>query len=114
MNHGLDASFISHHYVVLITVRNPHKPPLMKSPSRLLIPPALLLLKARPLDRTVPFLYRYRAMATATKIHLTLSEAGVFHTPGITAQSAAKASEVLQQNHEENNVFYNQEGYHVG
>ncbi|KAI9763559.1 MAG: hypothetical protein M1840_000421 [Geoglossum simile] len=51
-------------------------------------------------------------MATATKIHLTPSEAGMFHVPGITAESAAKASEVLQENHEKNHIFYNDEGFH--
>ncbi|KAI9778526.1 MAG: hypothetical protein M1839_008057 [Geoglossum umbratile] len=51
-------------------------------------------------------------MATATKIHLTPSEAGMFHVPGITAESAAKASEVLQKNHEENHIFFNDEQFH--
>ena len=53
-------------------------------------------------------------MATATKIHLTPSEAGMFHVPGITAESAATASEVLQENHERHHLFYNDEGFHVG
>jgi hypothetical protein len=53
-------------------------------------------------------------MATTTKIHLTPSEAGFFHAPGITAESAAKASEVLQENHEKFNIFFNEEEFHVG
>jgi hypothetical protein len=52
-------------------------------------------------------------MATATKIHLTPSEAGIFHAPGITVESAAKASEVLQENHDKFHIYYNDEGFHV-
>ncbi|KAH0541231.1 hypothetical protein FGG08_004287 [Glutinoglossum americanum] len=51
-------------------------------------------------------------MATTTKIHLTPSGAGIFHAPGITAESAAKASEVLQENHEKFHLFFNDEGFH--
>ncbi|KAH0562975.1 hypothetical protein GP486_002461 [Trichoglossum hirsutum] len=52
-------------------------------------------------------------MATTTKIHLTPSEAaGVFHAPGISAESAAKASQVLQENHERFNIFFNDEEFH--
>ncbi|KAL9118256.1 MAG: hypothetical protein Q9187_005201 [Circinaria calcarea] len=51
-------------------------------------------------------------MATASKIHLSIKDVGVFHVKGITEESAAKASEVLQQNHEKHHIFFNQEGFH--
>ncbi len=51
-------------------------------------------------------------MATSSKIQLSLNDCGVFHTPGITKEAAAKASEVLQDNHEHHHIFFNQEGFH--
>ena len=51
-------------------------------------------------------------MATSSKVHLSLSDCGVFHTPAITKESAAKASEVLQDNHDHHHIFFNSEGFH--
>ena len=55
---------------------------------------------------------RKSAMATPSKIQLLLSDCGIFHTSGITKESAAKASEVLQENHNHHHVFFNQDGFH--
>ena len=51
-------------------------------------------------------------MATASRIRLSLNTPGVFHVPDITEESAAKASEVLQENHENHHIFFNQSGFH--
>lgn len=51
-------------------------------------------------------------MATSSNVQLSLSDYGVFHTSGITKESAAKASEVLQDNHEHHHIFFNQSGFH--
>lgn len=41
-----------------------------------------------------------RQMATPSKVHLDVSESPEYHRPGITQESAKKASELLQENHE--------------
>ncbi|KAI9747916.1 MAG: hypothetical protein M1835_001941 [Candelina submexicana] len=51
-------------------------------------------------------------MATASKVKLSRTNVGEFHTPGITDESAAKASEVLQENHENHHIFFNSSGFH--
>lgn len=51
-------------------------------------------------------------MATSSKVQLSLTDCGVFHTPGVTKEAAAKASEVLQDNHEHHHIFFNQDGLH--
>lgn len=51
-------------------------------------------------------------MATAYRIHLSTKDVGAFHVEGITEGSAAKSSEVLQENHENHHVFFNQQGFH--
>ena len=51
-------------------------------------------------------------MATSSHVQLSLSDRGVFHTSGITKESAAKASAVLQDNHERHHIFFNQSGFH--
>ncbi|KAI9822586.1 MAG: hypothetical protein M1827_000305 [Pycnora praestabilis] len=51
-------------------------------------------------------------MATASKVQLSLSHCGEFHLPDITTESAAKASEILQENHEDHHIFFNQSGFH--
>lgn len=50
--------------------------------------------------------------ASASQVKLSLDHCGVFHLPGVTKESAAKASEVLQENHEEHHVIFNQQGFH--
>ena len=52
-------------------------------------------------------------MATPSKVQVSLQDPGVFHCPGITPETARKASEVLQENHEKHHIFYGQSGFHV-
>lgn len=54
----------------------------------------------------------HRAMATATNVQLSLEDCGEFHLPDITADSAAKGSEILQENHDSYHIFFNKAGYH--
>ncbi|KAJ9626409.1 hypothetical protein H2203_004041 [Taxawa tesnikishii (nom. ined.)] len=51
-------------------------------------------------------------MATPSKVHLDVSESPEYHRPGITQESAKKASELLQENHEIHHIFFNQSGFH--
>lgn len=50
--------------------------------------------------------------ASASQVKLSLDHCGVFHLPGVTKESADKASELLQENHEKHHVFFNQNGFH--
>ena len=54
---------------------------------------------------------RARAMATATMVKVSTSDAGVFNV-GPTAQSAQKATEVLQEDLEKHHIFFNNLGFH--
>ena len=57
--------------------------------------------------------YHNRAtMATSRKIVLSPEDHGVFHWKGITKESAAKASEVLQENHDKHHITFNAGGFH--
>ncbi|KAF7542850.1 hypothetical protein G7Z17_g11224 [Cylindrodendrum hubeiense] len=51
-------------------------------------------------------------MATAKRIRLTLSDIGVFHVDGISQESAVKASELLQLNHDQFHIYFNKIGLH--
>jgi hypothetical protein len=51
-------------------------------------------------------------MATPSKIQLSPSEKPEFWTSGMNDKSAAKASSLLQENHENHHVFFNDEGFH--
>ncbi|KPM44888.1 hypothetical protein AK830_g1674 [Neonectria ditissima] len=51
-------------------------------------------------------------MATANKIHVVLSDIGVFHVDGISLESTAKASELLQLNHDQYHIYFNKIGLH--
>lgn len=51
-------------------------------------------------------------MATSRKIVLTPEDHGVFYSKGLTVKSAAKASEVLQENHDKFHITYNADGFH--
>ncbi|CZR56682.1 related to HypA-like protein [Phialocephala subalpina] len=51
-------------------------------------------------------------MATPTKIHLTPETVGVLNLKSQNSDTAAKASELLQENHEKHHIFFNQEGFH--
>lgn len=50
-------------------------------------------------------------MATATTLKLGTSDAGVYST-GPRADSAVKASEVLQSDLDNHHIFFNAEGFH--
>ena len=78
------------------------------------LPPSTLphCISARTFIYTIPYSFHRSRMATASKIQLSLDTCGVFHVPGITQESAAKASEVLQENHEKHHIFFNQAGFH--
>ncbi|RAR04058.1 hypothetical protein DDE82_004712 [Stemphylium lycopersici] len=51
-------------------------------------------------------------MATASKVHLSASQQPQFHVNGLHPESAAKASQLLQTNHEQHHIFFNQSGFH--
>lgn len=53
-------------------------------------------------------------MASGSKIHLSASLTPQFGVAGgITPESAAKATELLQENHDKHHIFFNSEGLHV-
>ncbi len=49
---------------------------------------------------------------SASQIKLSLDNAGVFHTSSVNREAAAKTSQVLQENHENYHIFFNQSGFH--
>lgn len=49
---------------------------------------------------------------SASRVKLSMDSPGVFHTPGVNGEAAAKASEVLQENHENHHIFFNESGFH--
>lgn len=49
---------------------------------------------------------------SASQIKLSLDNPGVFHLPSVNGEAAAKASEVLQENHDSHHIFFNQSGFH--
>jgi len=52
-------------------------------------------------------------MATSSKVKLSIAEHPLaFFLPGITVESANKASELLQENHEKHHIFFNKSGFH--
>lgn len=51
-------------------------------------------------------------MATSSRVQLSPKDCGVYHLPGISAESAAKGSELLQENHDHHHIFFNQSGFH--
>ncbi|KAF1830521.1 hypothetical protein BDW02DRAFT_572926 [Decorospora gaudefroyi] len=51
-------------------------------------------------------------MATGSKIHLEASQQPQFYVKGLRPESAQKASELLQVNHEKHHIFFNQSGFH--
>lgn len=51
-------------------------------------------------------------MATASRVELSLDACGEFHVPGITKESAAKGSEILQENHDRHHIFWGADGFH--
>jgi len=61
---------------------------------------------------TVSAVNHHRKMATSSRVQLSPKDCGVYHLPGISAESAAKGSEVLQENHDHHHIFFNQSGFH--
>lgn len=53
-----------------------------------------------------------RKMATASHVQLSTQDTGVFRRPVIDAESAKKASQVLQENHDKYHIFFNSDGLH--
>ena len=51
-------------------------------------------------------------MATSSRVVLTPAITGEFSVKGLSEASAAKASEVLQENHEKHHIFFNKDGFH--
>jgi hypothetical protein len=51
-------------------------------------------------------------MATATHVELTPSTAGSFHVPEIKSQSCKLASKLLEYNHKNNHMYFNEDGFH--
>src|SRR4051812_29834865 len=54
-----------------------------------------------------------RNMAGASKLQISVENVGIYHRPGITTESAEKVTQLLQKNHEEHHIFFNNEGFHV-
>nr|POE51515.1 oxidoreductase afly [Quercus suber] len=55
---------------------------------------------------------RQSSMATASKVQLTLGEWPEYHRTGISAETSRKASTLLQENHDQHHIFFNQSGFH--
>lgn len=53
-----------------------------------------------------------RTMASASKVQLSLGEWPEYYLKNITQDSATKASELLQENHEQHHIFFNNSGFH--
>ncbi|KAI4683542.1 uncharacterized protein J4E88_004718 [Alternaria novae-zelandiae] len=51
-------------------------------------------------------------MATGSKVHLEALQKPQFYVQGLKAESAEKASQLLQVNHEKHHIFFNQSGFH--
>lgn len=51
-------------------------------------------------------------MATANHVQLALDPKPVYYRPGLTDDLAKKASDLLQTNHENYHIFFNDDGFH--
>ncbi|KAG4438314.1 hypothetical protein IFR05_006201 [Cadophora sp. M221] len=51
-------------------------------------------------------------MASPSKIHLTTEDTGIFKFGSQNSEAAAKISELLQENHEQHHIFFNDDGFH--
>ena len=51
-------------------------------------------------------------MANATQIRLDAKAEMVCSVPNITAEAAQKASEILQENHDKNDIIFTDQGLH--
>jgi hypothetical protein len=52
-------------------------------------------------------------MATSSNVYLSPSQPLVFHVPDISFETATATSKLLQKNHENHHIFFNQSGFHV-
>ena len=66
----------------------------------------------RFLFRSISASHRLCTMASASKFLLTPKTTGCYHVNGIKQESANKASELLQKNHEDSDIFFNEEAFH--
>ena len=53
-----------------------------------------------------------RKMATASHLELSTHDTGVYRGPFISAEAAKRASQVLQENHDNFHIFFNADGFH--
>ncbi|KAI5202443.1 hypothetical protein E4T38_05602 [Aureobasidium subglaciale] len=53
-----------------------------------------------------------RTMATASRVHLSLGEWPDYYIKNIQQESATRASDLLQENHEKHDIFFNNGGFH--
>ncbi|OAG24889.1 hypothetical protein CC77DRAFT_1027643 [Alternaria alternata] len=51
-------------------------------------------------------------MATSSNVYLSPSQPLVFHVPDISFETATATSKLLQKNHENHHIFFNQSGFH--
>ncbi|WPH03794.1 oxidoreductase afly [Acrodontium crateriforme] len=51
-------------------------------------------------------------MATATKVQLTPGEWPIYYREGITTEPSQRASDLLQENHEQHHIFVKRTGFH--
>ena len=63
-------------------------------------------------SRTQSLRHHITMAASASQVKLSSNHCGVFHVPSVTEESAAKASQVLQENHEKHHIFLNESGFH--
>jgi len=52
-------------------------------------------------------------MATTSNIHLKASQKPEYFVKGLSTETAEKANQLLQKNHEEHHIFFNELGSHV-
>nr|POE63525.1 oxidoreductase afly [Quercus suber] len=71
--------------------------------------PLQILIASRSRGQLPPW---RRAMATASKVQLTLGEWPEYHRPGISVETSEKTSKFLQENHDQHHIFFNSSGFH--
>jgi hypothetical protein len=57
--------------------------------------------------------YFTRNMATSSKVELSPTQGAQFFIPGVSTEAAETASKLLQKNHEQTHIFFNDDGFHV-
>lgn len=66
----------------------------------------------RPLAGSAVTYHPLHTMANASNIRLALGEWPQYYREGILQESANTASDLLQKNHQEHHIFFNQSGFH--